>query len=1135
VLPEQQDSNQKPINSGRPTTDSSFMSWFNNLPIRRKQLLALITSELITVVGLMGVGSWLIINSGRTQLLEQAKSELAVMGTTYDIKINQMGFGFRGQSENSLIIQAAKDYDATKTLSADLQAQLRGILANEVKARNIEYATLVGTDLRIISSANAKRFGEKFDPQGLVSSVLANPQQLNTSAIVNWTELQKENPPLPKGFENQAGLIRYVVTPVKDPQANRVIGALVSGDLVNYKLSIVQTPLAAFRNGYSAVYLRQPDGAYQLATSLYGSELADSEANGSHAMSNLALPTTQILDQAVAAAGNPVTQRLPIGKQTYMVAAKAVLNFQDQPVAVLVRGSSESALNAMLRQSLLVQLGIVVLVVAVDILLARMLGGSIAAPIERLSQIALKFSQGDRQVRARGFAKDEVGELAGAFNELATNVANSESSLRHQSQQQQTTAERAKLLSEIAMQIRRSSDPEEIFAVSVEGVQAILQTDRVVIYRFNSDFTSGYIAAESVGAGWIKALGKTIHDPLNPMSLERYRTGRISRIENLATAPLSRCHCEILERLEVQANIVAPIMTGEELLGLLCAHQCSGPRLWTAADVEVMQQLSMQIGYALAQVQLLQRQRATAERERQINLIVTKMRETLQPQQIYNTTLQEIRQVLAADRAIVYLFDQKWEGTIVAESVADDYLAALGAQIADPCFADKYIEKYRKGRVQSTPDIRQAGLTECHIQQLEAFQVKANLVAPILAEEKLLGLLIVHQCSGPRQWQESDLRFMRQIAIQLGFALEQADLFSQKEQSRLATETLLIERQRQQEQWQRQLVDLLGHVEGAARGDLTVRAEVTAGEIGTVADFFNAIIESLRQIVMQVKHSAVQVNLALGENEEDVKRLAKEAYEQANATTQILDSVEQMTGSIQTVAENAQQAAQVARTASITAETGGVAMDMTVHNILSLRETIGDTAKKVKRLGESSQQISQVVSLINQIALQTNLLAINAGIEAARAGEDGQGFAIVAEEVGELAARSAEATYEIEKVVATIQRETSQVVEAMEHSTERVVEGTKLVEEAKHSLQQIVEVSRQIDTLVQAISEATVSQASTSMAVSRVMQQATQVSEHTSQSSRQVAMAIQQTVTIAQQLQASVEAFTVSKVSESGR
>ncbi len=337
-----------------------------------------------------------------------------------------------------------------------------------------------------------------------------------------------------------------------------------------------------------------------------------------------------------------------------------------------------------------------------------------------------------------------------------------------------------------------------------------------------------------------------------------------------------------------------------------------------------------------------------------------------------------------------------------------------------------------------------------------------------------------------------------------------------------------VEQERQQKTaLQGELLQLLTTVERAASGDLTVRAEMTALEIAVVADFFNAIIESLRDLVTQVKQAAAQVNNSVGENEGAIRQLADEATRQATQIANTLNSVEQMTLSIQAVADNAKAAAAVARTASATAQRGGETMDQTVESISQLRSTVAATAKKVKRLGESSQQISKVISLINQIAMQTNLLAINASIEAARAGEEGKGFAVVAEEVGELAARSATATKEIEQIVANIQLETSEVVQAMEMGTTQVVEGTRLVEKTKQSLAEIVEVSRQIDQLVQSISGATVSQAQTSQSVRQFMEEIAQVSERTSDSSREVSSSLQETVAIAQQLQASVGTFKV--------
>jgi twitching motility protein PilJ len=345
------------------------------------------------------------------------------------------------------------------------------------------------------------------------------------------------------------------------------------------------------------------------------------------------------------------------------------------------------------------------------------------------------------------------------------------------------------------------------------------------------------------------------------------------------------------------------------------------------------------------------------------------------------------------------------------------------------------------------------------------------------------------------------------------------------EQARQQAEIFARQQQEKNENLQKELMELLGDVEGAASGDLTVRSQINEGEIGIVADFFNSIIESLRGIVSQVKQVATQVNTSIGDNQGAIVQLAEEALQQAEKIAKTLISVEKMTISIQEVANNAQTAAQVTQIASTKAETGGASMERTVISILQLRQTIDETAEKVKSLGDASQQISRVISLINQIAMQTNLLAINASIEAARAGEEGKGFAVVAEEVGELAAQSAQATKEVEKILAKIQKETAQVVEAMAIGKTQVVEGTRLAEDTKQSLEQIVEISRQIDRLVQSISGATVSQAETSQAVTQLMEQIARVSEHTSTASRKVSSSLEATVAIAQQLQASVDTF----------
>ncbi len=348
----------------------------------------------------------------------------------------------------------------------------------------------------------------------------------------------------------------------------------------------------------------------------------------------------------------------------------------------------------------------------------------------------------------------------------------------------------------------------------------------------------------------------------------------------------------------------------------------------------------------------------------------------------------------------------------------------------------------------------------------------------------------------------------------------------QEEQTRQSAELAEKERLRS-ESIQNELITLLSDVEGAASGDLTVRAQISAGEIGIVADFFNAIVESLRDVVSQVKIATLQVNNSVNTNNASIRTLASDATLQAEQLDDALQSVEQMTDSIQQVASNAKEAADASNLAATTAETGSIAIEQSATSILQLRQTVAETTKKVKRLGEASQQISKVVVLIDQIALKTNMLAVNASIEAARAGEEGRGFAVVAEEVGALAAQSATATKEIARIVESIQQETSEVVESMEASTLQVVEGTNKVEDARKSLSQIVDVARKVNELFQGISTATTSQVQTSQSVKLVMENLSTQSQKSSTTSREVSIALQETADVASKLQASVETFRV--------
>ncbi|NEP59485.1 MAG: HAMP domain-containing protein [Symploca sp. SIO2G7] len=369
---------------------------------------------------------------------------------------------------------------------------------------------------------------------------------------------------------------------------------------------------------------------------------------------------------------------------------------------------------------------------------------------------------------------------------------------------------------------------------------------------------------------------------------------------------------------------------------------------------------------------------------------------------------------------------------------------------------------------------------------------------------------------------------INQMAQQLKNLIQEQILASEQERELEVSEKLAEEQRQLKEALQQRALELLMEVEPISQGDLTTRAKVTADEIGTIADSYNATVGSLRKIVTQVQTAATQVAKTTSDNEASVQELSQEALQQAEEIAQALNQVQEMAQSVQLIATSAQQAEAAVRHASQTVEAGDAAMNRTVDGIVQIQETVTETASKVKRLGESSQKISTVVNLISTFAAQTNLLALNASIEAARAGEEGRGFAVVADEVRSLAQQSAQATSEIEKLVEQIQTETNDVVATIEASTQQVVMGTSLVDETRQNLNQITAASAEISELVEAIAQATVVQSATSEAVSKTMNNVATIANKTSQEANQVSSSFEELRKVALTLQEDVGQFKVN-------
>ena len=516
--------------------------------------------------------------------------------------------------------------------------------------------------------------------------------------------------------------------------------------------------------------------------------------------------------------------------------------------------------------------------------------------------------------------------------------------------------------------------------------------------------------------------------------------------------------------------------------------------------------------------ELLKQERIKTEEAKNLQRIIQKINEGEEKQEILTTVVREIRQTLPADRVIYYQFDHNWQGTVTAESVLSDYPSVLGTKINDPYFTRGYIQKYKRGRIATIDNLEQAKLTDCHRQQLESFAVKANLVVPVLIQNQLDGLLIVHQCSAPHHWETSEIDWLTQIADRVSSALNRINFLEQLK--------ITEEREKQAREYlQQRALELLMEVHPVSHGDLTIRARVKEDEIGTIADSYNATIENLHKIVNQVKEVSQEVQANTSENERVISNLAQEAVKQAEEISLSMIQIQKMSESIQAISANAAKAESIVQNANQNIAAGDEAMNQTVAEINTIQTTVNEAAQKVQQLGESSQAISQAVNLIGRFAAQTHLLALKASIEAARAGERGKGFAVIADEVRSLAAQSAEATAEIDNLVARIQLETNEVVEAMNTGTKQVEIGSKLVQQTRQSLTEVTAASHEISQLVREIAQAAIAQAKTSGIVSETIADVAIIAEANSRSATTVSTSIHKLYQTAEKLQLGIGQF----------
>jgi diguanylate cyclase (GGDEF)-like protein len=378
---------------------------------------------------------------------------------------------------------------------------------------------------------------------------------------------------------------------------------------------------------------------------------------------------------------------------------------------------------------------------------------------------------------------------------------------KQRQQELQLLEKQQKALNRVISKIRASLDLETIFCTTTKEACKLLQVERIAVYRFFEDWGGEFVSDfEFVEPGWehFDRLGQ--NTVWNDSYLQEHQGGRYRQNQTLVVgdvyqAGLSQCHLDILEQFHIRAYATAPIFVRDQLWGVLAAYQHSQSHVWQDTQVQFLRQLAIHLGFAVQQSDLLSETERKAkevhtiyQQQKILFDLVTSIRDILDLPTLFRTTVQETRKVLQADRVGIFKFAPHSDydrGEFVAENVLPDYDSVLATPVVDHCFGERYAVHYEQGRLQVLSNVDEADLHSCHRHILKKFQVKAQVITPLLQRGRLWGLLCVHQCGQYRQWQASEVQFIQRLAVQFTVALEHAELLENSRQQALELEQAL--------------------------------------------------------------------------------------------------------------------------------------------------------------------------------------------------------------------------------------------------------------------------------------------------------------------------------------------------------
>ncbi len=612
-----------------------------------------------------------------------------------------------------------------------------------------------------------------------------------------------------------------------------------------------------------------------------------------------------------------------------------------------------------------------------------------------------------------------------------------------------------------------------ILAKKVEEIRRILNCDRVVVYDMYYE-NYGKITAESVAPNYTKAYGSVINDPcFESEYYDKYRNGRVRAIDNIHKSDLTPCYIEQLEKLEVKANIVAPILNEGRLFGLLVAHQCSNPRQWQQIEIFWLAQIAKQLGFTIDNEELLAsakqiREEVEAESKwtEYLNDAIQSIRQSLKKEDILHNSVQKVREILNCDRVVIYTINQDGSGMIKAESLALGWKEAKSHTIQGNCFTE-YMENHYNGNIHAIDDIYQSNLTANFIKQLEELDIKANLIAPITNKGKLLGLLIAHQCSNPRKWKQTEIRWMAQIVTQIGFALDNAKVIEQLEQSTT-----------------------------------------------TSKDRF----EQKHQEIEILKNQIVSI---LGENGYAYQNLSQEAMEQSEITINLLSQIQKVADSLNPMALNVQQVKLQGQQNELAMQNAQESLKLTVNNIANVQGIIHNAKEGFDDFNDSYQELRQAVSSIGDLGKQIvqKSMIMTRSFNRSRDEENSENSIIsLSEAIFSFMQQLFESIAQTEQLFTNIQQKIKAQNNIIDSGNEELVNGINEVQAIGQEIEPLIHLNHQMNDLLNNISQSIETQIQSSSSADDSVRNLVNMAERISEQSLIITKSFQQIVSLVQQL-----------------